>query len=299
MPVGKISRSGNSFTGAAEYDLAQGKHRRENKFKKPKIIDSNFIFGDYFKDIGREFRAVAFGNKKCKKPVMKFSISFDPNEEISDENKLEFTHQVMKEMGITDEHQFMITRHSDKAHDHHHILANRVGLDAIVISDSYTINRLETAMDKIEKKMGLKNFLAQRRRYVYDESNEKGYATQLQNFGNRREKVVVKNTRKGVQNNKSYIQNEVENALRISRNFNDFYIFLMMKKIEAQLRFNEKNILTGASFSYKKFKVKGSALGTNFKASNLQKKIEENALKIDIEETYKEISRGDSGGLLR
>ena len=59
---------------------------------------------------------------------MKISISFDPKENLSDKQKIDFTKNVMKEMGIReDNHQYMITRHSDKKHDHHHILANRVG----------------------------------------------------------------------------------------------------------------------------------------------------------------------------
>lgn len=98
MPVGKISKSGNSFTGAAEYDLAQGKYRRDNKTKKPEILQTNLIYSNYYKDIGREFRALSISNQKCKKPVLKFSISFDPVEKLTDEQKIELTLNVMREI---------------------------------------------------------------------------------------------------------------------------------------------------------------------------------------------------------
>ena len=56
-------------------------------------------------------------------------------------------------MGIReDNHQYMITRHSDKKHDHHHVLANRVGMDRKVIDYSHSIPRLEKSIDKVEKK---------------------------------------------------------------------------------------------------------------------------------------------------
>lgn len=276
MPVGKFSKSGTSFSGAAEYDLAQGKYRKDNKMKKPEILFSNDIYSDFYKEIGREFRHISNSNKNCKKPVMKFSISFDPNENISDELKLKFTKMVLLEMGVTDDHQVLITRHSDKEHDHHHIIANRVGLNEKVISDSFAINRLETSIDKVEKILGFENNLASKRRYVYDEKSEKGYQVQLDNFSNKKEKAPTRNAKKGVEAKKKYIQSEVEKALAIAKSLNDLYIILRMNQIEMQMRFNNDKKLTGVSFDYSNLSVKGSALGTKFKASNIDKAVESN-----------------------
>lgn len=280
MPIGTISRSGNSFTGAAEYDLAQGKYRTENSKKKPQILDNNLVFSTQYKVIGREFRRVALDNKRCKKPVMKFSISFDPAQTISDELKLEFTKNVMLEMGITDEHQFLITRHSDKEHDHHHIIANRVGLSRDVINDSYSKIRLQTACDKVEKKMGFDNSLAEKRTFVYDENSEKGYTVQSNKNFESTQKKQTKDKRKGVEIKKSFVQNEVEAALAVSTSFNSFYMMLRKKKIDAEMRYNNSGKLTGIAFQFENYSVKGSALGTNFKANNIEKKIQENYFEV-------------------
>lgn len=277
MPIGKISKSGNSFSGAAEYDLAQGKHRTENSKKKPQILENNLVFAHHYKEIGREFRNLAMKNKRCIKPVLKFSISFNPKEVLTDSLKLEFTKRVMSEMGITDDHQYIITRHVDKAHDHHHILLNRVGLDGKVLDDSYGPNRLETAIDKTEKLLGIDNSLAAKRRYVYDPNNEKGYTVQLDNFSNKKEKSSTKNSKKGVAKKKTFIQNQVDFALINSRDLNAFYMMLQQKKIEAEMRFNNDKKLAGISFRYDSYSVKGSALGTDFKAANIEKRIQINA----------------------
>lgn len=111
MPVGKMSKSGTSFSGAAEYDLAQGRYRSENKHKKPDIIFSRDIFSSFYKEIGREFRQVSNINTRCKKPVWKFCISFDPTEKISDAQKLNFSKMVLLEMGVTDAYHRCISGH--------------------------------------------------------------------------------------------------------------------------------------------------------------------------------------------
>lgn len=274
MPIGKISKSGERFTRAAEYDLAQGRYRTENSKKKPVILKQNMILSKEFRQIGFDFHVVAEKNKRCKKPVLKFSVSFDPKEELTDDEKIEFTSLVMQEMGISDfNHQYIVTRHQDKAHDHHHVLANRVGVDRKVIGDSFSQNRMEVACDKVEKMLGMKNDLAKKRRFVYDETVEKGYLVQQDSFSKNKEKTPTKTTKKNVENKKKLMQNEIDLALIHAQNLNQFFLFLMEKKIEAKFRLDRKSMLTGISFRYDHLSVKGSAFGTKYKASNIEKTI--------------------------
>ena len=278
MPIGKISKSGSQFSSAAEYDLAQGKYAKQEAEKKPEILDKNFLSVEHYIELGKEFRELANDNKNCKKPVLKFSVSFDPKEDLTDSQKIEFTKLVMKEMGIQeDNHQYLITRHSDKGHDHHHVLANRVGMNGKTLTDSYSKNRLETAIDKIEKMMGLSNNLAQTRRFVFDEKSEKGYKVQKENFSRNREKVSTKDTKKGVAEKKEYIKNQVEKALQESKLLSEFKAKLKENNVEAKLRLDKDNKLTGISFNYDNYSVKGLALGKEFKASGVVKILERNA----------------------
>lgn len=283
MPIGSISKSGSSFRGAAEYDLAQGIYAKDAEEKKPEIIEQNFVFGDNAKDLGKQFRDLAQDNDKCKKPVMKFSISFDPKEKMTDAQKKEFTKRVMNEMGIKeDSHQYMITRHSDKGHDHHHILANRVGMDGKLINDSFSKARLEKAIDKTEKEMKLNNDLAKSRRFVYDETQEKGYRVQKENF--RSNKSIEQNQKptkeKSLDNKKSFMIAEISKAKAISKSPEELKINLKEKNIDAEMRFDKSGKFTGVAFNYDNLSVKGSALGKEFKASQLQKEFSINASKV-------------------
>lgn len=293
MATGNISPAGKSFTGAAEYDLAQGRYAEQEEAKKPEILEQNFLFGNDYKDIGKQFRDVADYNKNVKSPVMKFSINFDPKEKLSDAQKLEFTKRVMKEMGIReDNHQYMITRHSDKAHDHHHILVNRVGMDGKAIDYSHTIPKLEKSIDKVEKEMGLNNDLAKTRRYVFDESSEKGYKVQLENFP--RNKSIAKNQArtktKSLDMKKDYMRKTISKEMSNSKNLEEFKKNLQEKNINADMRFNKENKLTGISFEYDNLSVKGSAMGKEFKASGISSTLENNKLqeqKISAEKQTK------------
>ena len=279
MATGNISPAGKSFTGAAEYDLAQGKYAEQEEAKKPEILEQNFLFGNDYKDIGKQFRDVADYNKNVKSPVMKFSINFDPQEKLSDAQKVEFTKRVMKEMGIReDNHQYMITRHSDKAHDHHHILANRVGMDGKAIDYSHTIPKLEKSIDKVEKEMGLNNDLAKTRRYVFDENTEKGYKVQVENF--KRNKSIAKNQArtktKSLDMKKDYMRKTISKEMSNSKNLEEFKKNLQEKNISVEARFDKANKLTGISFKYDNLSVKGSAMGKEFKASGIEKEIKNN-----------------------
>lgn len=276
MATGNISPAGKSFTGAAEYDLAQGKYAEQEEAKKPEILEQNFLFGNDYKDIGKQFRDVADYNKNVKSPVMKFSINFDPKEKLSDAQKVEFTKRVMKEMGIReDNHQYMITRHSDKAHDHHHILANRVGMDGKAIDYSHTIPKLEKSIDKVEKEMGLNNDLAKTRRYVFDENTEKGYKVQVENF--KRNKSIAKNQArtktKSLDEKKDFMRRTISKEMGNSKNLEEFKKNLQEKNISAEMRFDKSNKLTGVSFQYDNLSIKGSALGKEFKASYVENSV--------------------------
>lgn len=63
-------------------------------------------------------------------------LSFYPGEKPSDEMMKEIAQKYLKELGIVNT-QYVITKHTDKAHLHMHILANMVNNDGKAISDSW------------------------------------------------------------------------------------------------------------------------------------------------------------------
>lgn len=272
MPIGKLSKSkGNGFTAAAEYDLAQGRHAEDAYKKKPVVVHQNHITSLDHSGVGEEMREVSSLSSRCKNPVLKFSISFDPAEKISREKQLKFTLGVIKEMGLTQEnYQYMVTEHTDKPHPHHHVLANRVGLDGIVLSDSFTKYRLETAIDKMEKKMRLNNKLAATRRVVYDRKSENGYRFTENHKNSRSTRTNIVKTsrdaREGVEQKLSNIQRQAELLLHGKKltHIQDLQDSLAQQGIQTTIRFNNAGSGCGLSFRYDGVSTKGSDIGLSY-----------------------------------
>ncbi|MBO6186567.1 MAG: hypothetical protein J6O88_18075 [Chryseobacterium sp.] len=284
--IGNIHKSGNSFSGASEYVLAQGRYAKEEKDKRPEIIEQNNIFSTNHKEIGREMRAVALDNTKVKKPVMHYSVSFSKDDKTEENKRIEAVKSTMKDLGISaNNHQYMVVKHNDKQ-PHYHIIVNRVGLDGKLLSDNFSKNRLEVAIDKAEKKLGLDNSLAEKRRFVYNPANDKGY-----NVVPRKENNLVrkpKDKEKSLSDKKEFIQDKINESLQNKRITNPEQLKseLQKHKINFEYKTNSKG-LAGTSFYYDKLSVKGSQI--DFKASVIEKQLKYNEKfsLLDIPPTYK------------
>ncbi len=177
MPIGSIHKTGNSFRGAVEYVLSQGRYKDDNEKKKPSIVLKYNLLFDDAQQLGMEFRNLANFNKKVKKPVFHFSINFEKHTLESPKRQLTFVKKVLDLMEIRSEnHQALVAQHHDK-HSHYHVILNRVGMDGITYSDKFSKNRLELCIDRAEKELKMDNSLAEVRRFTYDpdSENEKGY----------------------------------------------------------------------------------------------------------------------------
>lgn len=275
MAIGNIHKSGNSFSGINEYVLAQGRYQNEAKDKEPEVIEKNLIYSDHYKEIGREMRNIANDNSKIKKPVMHYSVSFSSNDNTPEIKRLLAVKSTLEDLGIKkDNHQYLIVKHSDK-NPHYHIVVNRIGIDGKVLSDSYTKNRLEVAIDKAEKKYGLDNSLAEKRRFVYKE-NEKGYEKVIKPVT--AEKTIIKEPKdkvKSLVNKKEFVQDKINEALQGKRITNPEELKAELKKSNINYEFsvNSKG-LAGGSFKVDKISFKGSQLG--FKASVIEKQLKSN-----------------------
>lgn len=275
MAIGSIDKSGNSFSGISEYVLAQGKYKEDEKNKAPEVIESNNIYSTNYKDIGREFREIADQNKKVKKPVMHYSVSFRKGDNTTEDERRKVVASTLKDLGVDkNNHQYMIVKHSDN-NPHYHVVINRVGLDGKILSDSYSKNRLEVAIDKAEKKLGIDNSLAEKRRFVYNPNNEKGYDFVQKPI---KEKAIIrepKDKKLSLSQKKDFIQDKINEALTNKRvsNPEQLKAELQKSKIEFEYKTNIKG-LAQTSFKYDKIAVKGSQI--DFKASVIDKQFKAN-----------------------
>lgn len=203
MPIGEAHKSGSRFSGLCEYVLAQGIYDIQNELKKPEIVLHNYIYGEDYEEIAKQFKEQADENRKVKNPVMHLSVNFKTEDHISEKVQKEFVKRVLDEMGIKDDnHQYIAVRHNDK-HPHFHIVVNRVGFDGKTLSDSHSKYRIGTACDKVEKEMGLDNYLEKSRVFIYDEATNSYKKNENREIN--KGKAIVKRTRNreaGVQEKK-------------------------------------------------------------------------------------------------
>ena len=135
---------GQGFRGALEYDLDR---------EKGALLDTNMA-GETPRELAAEFGAVRELRPGLGKAVFHASLSAAPGEHLSDEQWREIGQDYLAGMGFT-EHQYVISRHTDTAHEHIHILANRIGSDGQVVSDAHDYPRQERLMREIEHEYGL------------------------------------------------------------------------------------------------------------------------------------------------
>lgn len=139
MAIGDIQK-GNGFRGAAEYDLSKGL-----------LLASNMV-GTTPRALAKEFGRIRALRPNLNSPVWHCSVSLPPGEHLSDADMVKLGRAHMRNMGLDpDLHQWCITRHTDRPHEHIHILANRIGLDGSVARDGNDYQKQERSLRKLEK----------------------------------------------------------------------------------------------------------------------------------------------------
>jgi hypothetical protein len=145
--ISKISK-GNGFRGAAEYLL--GKEGAQQ-------IGGNMSVQTP-RDLAAEFGAVRDTNQACKQPVFHASLSAAPGERLTDEQWQGVAKDYLRGMGFDPEkHQWTTVRHTDRDHDHIHILANRIDPEGPhrAVSSRFDHKLTQDVCRQVEAKHGL------------------------------------------------------------------------------------------------------------------------------------------------
>lgn len=164
--IGKIS-TGKSFRGCLNYlhegRLQQGKALQdiEEEKKQAQVICYNQCFGNK-KELIQQFNEVRYLNPKLSKPVLHASLSFTHSDQLSNQDKIDIGKQMAKDFGF-ENNQYVVIEHSDRQHQHLHIVANRVGYDAKTVSDSNNYKRMANFCRSMERKHQLEQVLSPRR----------------------------------------------------------------------------------------------------------------------------------------
>ena len=145
--IGKTTK-GKGFKGVLAYTLAP---------EKGALLDTN-LDGATPAELAAEFRAMSEARPGISKPVVHVSLSLAPGEHLSDEEWRGVGQQYLAGMGFS-EHQYVLTRHTDTAQEHVHLVTNRIGCDGSVASDSHERRRMQPLLAEIEEDYGLQEVL--------------------------------------------------------------------------------------------------------------------------------------------
>lgn len=137
----------------SECENVQHKDRSE-------VLFYNKCYGDKY-ELAEEFRSVAKLSKRVEKPVFHLALRIAPGELLGKEKWMEIGVECAREFGIAD-NQYICVLHKDTKEQHIHIVANRVGFDGKVASDSNSYRKMAALCRKLEHKFSLKEVLSPR-----------------------------------------------------------------------------------------------------------------------------------------
>jgi len=129
-----------------------------NNPKKARLIDSKDVRLDNNSTIAASMQGQADDKpgRKLKNPVYHISLDFahEDTPKLTDGLMAEIAREYMKRMGIVNT-QYIVCRHTDKEHQHLHIVANRVNNDGNTISDRNDAIRNVAVCKALTREYGL------------------------------------------------------------------------------------------------------------------------------------------------
>lgn len=140
----KVNR-GNGFRGLLDYALGESKAHE--------IVGGN-LAGETSKELAAEFRISRQLRPSAKNPVVQFSLSLPPGEDVSAEKWRAITDDFVSMMKL-DGHQFVAIKHNDTDHKHVHLIASRIALDGTLWHGQWEAFRAIEATQALEIKHGL------------------------------------------------------------------------------------------------------------------------------------------------
>lgn len=102
-----------------------------------------------------QFHDVATLNAATTKFLWHQTFSFKPGDTVSNETMVKIARDFAKEFGF-EHNQYMVFRHRDTAHEHFHIIANRINVNGEnTATDKHNYERIQVFSRKMEQKYGL------------------------------------------------------------------------------------------------------------------------------------------------
>lgn len=234
---------GKGFRGAAAYDLQP---------HKSLLLETNMA-GRTPRALATEFGAIRALRPNLSKAVCHVSLSLHPEESLSDEQWCEAAHSWLQGMGFVN-NQYVISRHTDAAHAHIHILVNRIALDGKVVSDAHDYRRQEKIMRELEQRFSLRQVRSSRE--TLRAALTKG--------------EIEHALRTGEASTRMNLQKIIDAALTQKIALNAFCQKLAAQGVTVRLNKASTGFVSGISFALGDVTFKGSKLGKGYTWGALQ-----------------------------
>lgn len=242
---------GKGFRGALRYNLDKVERN------VAEVLDHSFA-GVSENSIMKEIQLVRVQRPNLQKFFYHTSINFPPKEDISNDLMKQIGYDYLNANGFT-QHQFIMFRHRDADHPHLHILVNRIGYDGKVLSDSNDYQRSEKILRDLEIKYNLTRVTPSK------EVKERAMTKD--------ELEMIKRTNQPSQ--KMLMQRLIKSALKQKPNMTtqEFILALNQKGINVVFNQASTGFVSGISYGYKGFLIKGAKLGNDFKWASIKSRI--------------------------
>jgi hypothetical protein len=236
---------GRGFRGALNYVFNPGKGM---------LIGGN-MDGLTPRQLAMEFAESRRLNPDLKRPVYHVSLSLSPGERLNDFEWNQVASSYLERMGFKLS-QYVVARHTDKDHDHVHIIASRIGLDGKTVSDSQDYKRSEAAIREIEREYSLSAVVSSR-----------NVARRGLTSGELR--LALKTQRPSV---KMHLQEIVDQEAKHSPTMSMFVRNLERRGVRVIPNMAANGRISGVSFDLNGEIMKGSDFGKGYTFSGLQKR---------------------------
>jgi hypothetical protein len=147
------TRYGKGFRGVLNYVLDQHRHRGAE-------VTGGTMAGRSPRDLAREFAFTRSLRPEVQGPVFHYVIAYDTAdaERVSQDDREAIARRIQEELGLeASRHDFVRVSHLEKAHQHDHIIASRIGLDGELWEQAWRAGQqLQPALRDIEREFGLR-----------------------------------------------------------------------------------------------------------------------------------------------
>lgn len=216
--------------------------------------------GETARELAAEFKSTRQMKPDAVHPVKHYSLSLPPGERLSSEKWQEIANGYMKGMGY-EKAQWVAFRHSDKDHDHIHMVASRIRLDGSLVHEGRDRYKSQDVLREIEREHGLTIQPSSKDREFQSKQATQGEAK----FENR--------TGRDDASTRKELQGIVSEAMKDNPTMTEFVNRLESHGVSLKANLQSTGRISGLTYQINDRVMKGSDLGKSFTAAGIQKAV--------------------------